>query len=451
MNQLTQILSLLKKNDSRSKKTLINMLSILFFKGGDAIIYLLLVPATLAILTKYEYGIWLTISTFLVWINTFDIGLGNGLRNKLPKAIIDEDEKKAKQYTSTTFFMLVIFGTSLLLVYGLFSRYINWYSILNVEKEMLPNLSSVINCSVLFFCLTFVFRFISSIFMALQLPAISSLLLFLSHVLSLLIIYILSLNNKGDLFSVAIVYSATPAIVYMAAYPLVFKTKFKHLSPSIRYFKLSLIKDLLSVGINFFILQVASAIIFASSNIIISKSLGPEEVTPYNITYRYFSIIMLLFNVIITPIWSAVTDAWLRNDDDWIIRTNKRIIRVIFLFGGILIFMLLISNFIYKIWINDSMNIDYSVSAFMACYIFILIWSMAYSNFLNGMNKLKLQLINIIIVASCYYPLSIYLTNKFQLLGMITSMCILNLSGAILNTIQYNKIITKKAKGIWNK
>lgn len=42
------------------------------------IISLLLVPVTLNYLNSYEYGVWLTLSSILVWINYFDIGLGNG-------------------------------------------------------------------------------------------------------------------------------------------------------------------------------------------------------------------------------------------------------------------------------------------------------------------------------------------------------------------------------------
>ena len=53
-------------------------------------------PITLNCLTQYEYGIWLTINSVLVWIDSFDIGLGNGLRNQLTKSIAELVEEGIK-------------------------------------------------------------------------------------------------------------------------------------------------------------------------------------------------------------------------------------------------------------------------------------------------------------------------------------------------------------------
>ena len=52
---------------------------------------LLIVPITINYLNNEVYGIWMTISSMLFWISTFDIGLGNGMRNYLTKAISEKD------------------------------------------------------------------------------------------------------------------------------------------------------------------------------------------------------------------------------------------------------------------------------------------------------------------------------------------------------------------------
>ena len=75
----------------------------MIFKGGTILISLILVPMTLSYLNPYEYGIWLTLSSTLAWIYTFDIGLGNGLRNKLTEALALNDLKLARIYVSTSF------------------------------------------------------------------------------------------------------------------------------------------------------------------------------------------------------------------------------------------------------------------------------------------------------------------------------------------------------------
>lgn len=87
----------------------------MIFKGGTILISLILVPMTLSYLNPYEYGIWLTLSSTLAWIYTFDIGLGNGLRNKLTEALALNDLKLARIYVSTSFFSLLILVTAIYL------------------------------------------------------------------------------------------------------------------------------------------------------------------------------------------------------------------------------------------------------------------------------------------------------------------------------------------------
>ena len=57
-----------------------------FLKGGSVIANFLLVPLTIDYLDTENYGIWLILNSFIAWFSFFDIGLGNGLRNKFAEA-----------------------------------------------------------------------------------------------------------------------------------------------------------------------------------------------------------------------------------------------------------------------------------------------------------------------------------------------------------------------------
>ena len=70
----------LLKGDARTVKARKNVLASVLLKGIDGIVYLLFVPVTLGYLKSYEYGVWLTMNSILLWIDSFDIGLGNGMR-----------------------------------------------------------------------------------------------------------------------------------------------------------------------------------------------------------------------------------------------------------------------------------------------------------------------------------------------------------------------------------
>lgn len=86
----------------------------------------------------------------------------------------------------------------------------------------------------------------------------------------------------------------------------------------------------------------------------------------------------------------------------------------------------------------------------MGLYICIIIWSLSYSNFLNGLCKLKIQTLNTVAVALLFIPLCYLLGKEFGVTGIVIAMCMSNISGLLLNIIQFNKVIKNRAKGLWN-
>jgi O-antigen/teichoic acid export membrane protein len=102
--------------NTRSQLFLKNVLGSVVVKGWSGVVQLLLVPLYLVCLGQYANGLWMTISSILLWIDTFDMGLGNGLRNKLATYVARNDWERAGQAVSTTFFMLVAIVVPLIAV-----------------------------------------------------------------------------------------------------------------------------------------------------------------------------------------------------------------------------------------------------------------------------------------------------------------------------------------------
>lgn len=73
--------------------------------------------------------------------------------------------------------------------------------------------------------------------------------------------------------------------------------------------------------------------------------------------------------------------------------------------------------------------------------------------FINGISKLKLQMIFTGIGAVVFIPTAYIFTNylKLGVEGVIYAMIISNLYHPIIAPLQYYKIISGKAKGIWIK
>jgi len=440
------------QGDQRTIKTRKNVLGTAFFKGGDMLVYFLVVPLTLGYVNEYEYGVWLTLNAFLSWVDYFDIGLGSGLRNKLAIAVAQDDRTKAREYVSTTLIMLIGLGAALFAVFTVIINVLDWYSLLNIDAGSVPDLKNIIWVSLAFFTLNFILKFIGNVWQAMQMPSVTAAITFSGHLLSMLIIFALTRTvQPGSLMLIAVAYSAGPPLVYAIAYSVTFRKALRYLSPSIRFFRKSCLKDLLSLSVLFFLLQASALILFTTSNFVISRLFGPDEVTPYNIAYRYFSIIPFAVNILMTPMWSAVTDAWAKSDLKWIEDSHRRIFRIMLLMIGCIVLMLLLSGWIYRIWVGKNVVIPFSLSAFMALYVLIVSWSTSYSYFLNGIGILRIQTYHTVFAAAVFLPLCFLLGNRMGVNGIVLSMCTVHLLGAVLNTIQFNKIINGHANGLWKK
>ena len=439
------------KGNARTVKARKNVLASIALKGIDGLIYLLFVPVTLGYLKPYEYGVWLTLNSILVWIDSFDVGLGNGMRNKLAQAMAADDKEKGKIYVSTTFFMLIILMGILILAGTAAEPFVNWYSVLSTTPTEVGSLDKIVYLTFLIYCLNFIFKFIGNVYLAAQLPAVNNFFVTAGHLIALAVIYILTKTTSGSLLLVAVIYCASPLVVYVLAYPVTFLKIFPYLSPNIKYFRKKYLGDLFNIGILFFILQLSGILLFSLANLLISHIFGPEQVTPYNIAYRYYSLVPMLMALIVAPMWSATTDAYERGEIEWIRNTMKRIRKILVMAILILVVMTVASEWVYKIWVGEEVEIGFSLSFWMALYTAILIVSLAYSNFLNGLGKLRLQTINTVIVALLFYPVCRILGLEYGVPGVLMGMCILNFSGLILNVIQFHKVIEGKARGIWEK
>ncbi len=437
--------------DERSNLVKKNIYFSFLLKGFSISISLLLVPLTLNYLSVYEFGVWLTLSSIFTWINYFDIGLGNGLRNRLAESMAKQDKKLGQIYVSTTFFILSLIVTVVFLVFLALQPYLNWAEILNADPEKVTNLNKVIVLSFAFFCLNFLFKIIGVVYAAAQRPAFNDLITLLGSLLSLIIIFILTKTTDGTLMIVALVFSAAPTIILLIAYPITFHGYFKDFKPKIKAVKPFYAKDLMNVGMQFFVLQISSLVIFGTSNIIISRIMGPEQVAPYNIAFKYFSIATMIFSIIIAPMWSASTDAFAKGDLSWIKKFMKGMIKVSILSTVGVLVLILISNLAYRLWIGTAVFIPFKLSFWMGIYTMIVLWSTCFSTFLFGIGKLRIQLINTVVASCLFIPLAVCLTKSLGITGIVIALCMTNLSGAILNPVQYQRIISGKASGIWNK
>jgi O-antigen/teichoic acid export membrane protein len=444
--------SYFSKGSERSKLAKKQILYSFFLKGISVAIGLMFVPLLLNYLDAERYGVWLTLTSIVGWFTFFDAGLGNGLRNRLTGALAKGEHQLAKEYVSTTYAIISLIFTGVLILFYCINPFLHWDKILNTSLVSENELGLLALIVFTFFLLSFIFNLIGIILMADQKPALNNAFSPIGNIVSIIIIYILSLTMKGALVMMGFVLSVVPVLVLLIATFYLFRGRYAYLKPDIKSIKWLHTHSLLGLGVKFFIIQIAAIILFTTSNIIITQVLGAEQVAVYNIAFKYFQVPVMLYGIIMTPIWSAVTDAYIREDFVWLKNTLAKLNRFSVLFFIVIIFMLIASPYVYSYWVGEKINIPFVVSAAMALYAIINVFLAPYTQFINGMGKLYMVTRLVIMIIIFYIPLAILLAKSpLQLAGVMVATCIINGIGIPIQVYQANKLINQKAQGIWNR
>ncbi len=437
------ISSILNKGSERSALVKKNILATLLIKGLGVFISLLYVPITLNYLNPTRYGIWMTLTSIVAWMTIFDVGLGNGLRNKLAESLAIGDNIKAKKYVSTAYAMLSLIVLSMLLLFYIVNYWINWSVVLNTDASYTEELKQLVLIVITLFSLKFVLNTISIIATADQKPAFGSVFEVIGSTIGLLIIWILTLTHKTSLITFGWATMLTPVVVYFLASLLFFKYKYNYLKPSFKSIHFSYAKDLTGLGIQFFIIQMAVLVIFQTSNILIAQFFSPAEVTPYNIIFKYYSVPTMIWGIVMMPLWSAFTQAKAQEDTDWMRITISKLNKLMILTALILIIMGFTASYIINIWTSGKVLVSNQMVWVFALYTLISIWNNIYAFFLNGISVIRVQIYTSVAAALLNIPFAFLFVKYFNMgsEGVVLSMAISLSIFAIAGPIQSFKII----------
>lgn len=438
-------------NNDRSKNIQANVVGSIFLKGISIFLSLLVVPLTINYISPYQYGVWITISSIIGWLSFFDIGFGNGLKNKFVEAITTGKRKLARIYVSTTYSILALIISLIWAGSVLISKFVDWPKFLNVKGVNNEELFYVMLIVLSTFAFQFVLGLINTILSALQKPVITSLINVISQFLVLLGIYILSKTSAGSILNLSLLNGIVNTLVLITFSIYLFKTSLKNYVPSFKYVRFRYAKGLLTLGLNFFVLQIISIIYYETNNIIITKTLSPLDVTIYNLAFKYLSIIGMFFSIIISPFWSAFIEARVLNDISWMRSVTKKLYKIFALFFLATLVLVLCSSFVYNIWFGKSVNVPFLLTIYLGIWQIFNMWNSLHSTLIYGFGKIKLQIIASLTVGIINVPLTIYFCKIWGLNGVVISQIILAMSIAWIGPIQLNLLFNKNAKRIWNK
>jgi O-antigen/teichoic acid export membrane protein len=406
--------SLIGSDKALTGKVNFNIAVSFALRGISIIISFLIVPYSLKLLDTNKYGIWLAISSTVSWISILDIGLANGLRNKVAEYIAKKEYDQAKIAVSSTYAILLLIILPIAIIFSIAAPFINWNSVFKTtldQKELLYTLITVFTG----LSFQFILKPISSILQGDQKIYKSNQIQLICNFVPLIPIILLGKYLQGSMFFLAIAQTLLPVIVLLIYTIILFRNSYADIAPSIRRIDLKKSKSLFQLSIAFFIVQIAGVFLYSTTEIIVAREFGGGDVAIYVSLYKYYSATSIILNIVLATYWSAFTNAFALNDIDWIRSSITKLVKIAALFLIVIVLQVLLAGPVFKIWVGDKIKVPFTLSIGMAVYFSVTMFTLVYTVVLNGTGKVKMQSIISIITAVLHIPVVLFFIRYLHL------------------------------------
>jgi O-antigen/teichoic acid export membrane protein len=454
VRRLEKIKNKFANTDENNKVIFYNATGAFFVRGGALIVSLLTMPAYINYFGNQQVlGLWFTALSVLSWILTFDLGIGNGLRNHLVYTLIHKDHLGAKKYISSAYVIIGIIVFIAILLSTLLFKFINWNLIFNISNDIVSIETLNVTVGIIFsgIMLQFLLKLITSILYAMQKSAITNFLSLISSITILLYVSFTEPTNiTSNLISLAIIHVMAINIPLLIATIIIFSNNLKGLGPNINYFERSYAGDVIKLGGLFFWVQIMYMIITVTNELLISWLAEPKMVVEYQIYNKLFTLVGTIFTLALTPIWSAVTKALSEGKYNWINNLYKRL-KLLALLAVICEFIMIpFLQIGINVWLGENaIKVNYFHAFIFAISGSLFIWNGVVSSIANGFGELKTQSIYFTIGAIIKVPIAwilVELLNSW--IGVIIANIIAMSLYCIVQPNWLRKFLKKKELGV---
>jgi O-antigen/teichoic acid export membrane protein len=153
------------------------------------------------------------------------------------------------------------------------------------------------------------------------------------------------------------------------------------------------IKNVFSLGIKFFVLQLSSLILFSLGNILIYENLTKVDVSAYDIVNKIYLFVMTVYNIVISVFWTEISKYKATKKKIEMRKLWGKLYVIATLFSALCACSVFIVPLFIDMWTKGEIKI--TVSHIYCFPILLLVQSFSYAGavFLNAFEKLKWQII----------------------------------------------------------
>jgi len=392
----------------------------LCLRGTALLSTFLCVPLTLHYLGPDRYGVWVAISSVVMLLSFADCGVGYGLMNRVARGIGTNDGQLIKKSVSSTFFLLLLLMSVLLLGLTAFYRVIPWQPLFHTKTFLDGTMAGrAVAVIVAGFLIALPFTTVQRVQFAFQEGFQSQMWQVVGVLLSLAATVVVILD-KGDLWALALASTAGPLMAVLLNWLAQFYYARRWLRPRYAFLDFSLARRIIADGGFFVVLQAGATVVLSIDSFIVLHLFGPRSLTEYNLAAKLFQVGPVLAGVWFSPLWPAYAEAVNRGDGHWVRQTLLSSLNSAVLGCATLcLFLGLFIKRVVLLWTSVAIHPDGWLLSGFILYALTVTGTSAVAAYLNGSDYIRGQALLVAIHAFVSVALKLLFCRYLGIAGIV--------------------------------
>lgn len=394
MDQSANALDHAQQRDKRLRSSVI---AGLLLKPLALLSPLVITPLLVRYLNAEGFGLFQAIVGFSMLLGLSNVGLQQGLVNRLIDCHVRGDLVMARRYISSLAVTLAMLLGVVSIIWTAAAILLPWGRIFKVTNEQFAWATPwVAWCTGVAILLGLVLIIPTAVYTAGQEQAKVYFwegLAKLAILVATIAVVCIPFRRLGTrLLAVALATAAVPVVTNIFSTLVLYKRR-PWLRPRLADFDGSIVRSVLGDGFQMFLLQMAVIIMFQCDDTLIGVMVSPEAVTPYALLGQIFVMAYGLLFVLLGPMMPAYGEAFRRGDVAWVRRGLRLCVLAGFtLIGGCGVTLMLFGDFVFRIWTRGVVtHVPAALILAVTAMFLIRVWIDSHSTILNPANILKPQ------------------------------------------------------------
>jgi len=386
-------------------------------KGLAGVITLVSIPLTLRYLGTERFGLWMTIASLQAIFAFADFGLGNGVLNTVAEAYGRGDFSLISRAVRSAVMLQGLVASALLAMFWFASIFIDWPSLLHVSGALAAR---EVRPAILIFASIF---FLRSVVQVVQQAQYGLQMGFVANAwtaggnLCALLGLVLAASRHAGVPVLCLVVSGLPVASGVLNATWWLTTRLKSPRPaSSAGADTPLLGRMMRVGLMFFLLQLGAALNLGIDPLIVNQVLGPNAVATFAVVQKPFELLSILLLLLLQPLWPAYREAITSGDMAWVTRTFRRAMIATLAFSSCIALIMAVGGpSLIRLWAGPSVHPSEGlIVAYCAAHLFLASQA-PLAVFLNGLGRIRFQLLLAIPVIAASLAMKVVLSARFGL------------------------------------